>query len=47
MFFENTYNIVNIDDGKVGVDMKIVCGKRMALSEIVEKYNPYLETKES
>ncbi|HZA06200.1 MAG TPA: metallophosphoesterase [Nitrososphaeraceae archaeon] len=43
-FFENTYNIVNINDGKASVDMKIVGGKRMPLSEIVEKYKPYLGT---
>ena len=36
-FFENTYNIINIKDGKASVDM--VGGKRMPLSEIVEKYN--------
>jgi len=35
---------VNIDDGKVSVDMKIVGGKRIPLVEIVEKYKPYLET---
>ena len=46
-FFENTYNIMNIDDVKVSVDMKIVGGKRMPLSEIVEKYKSYLETKET
>jgi hypothetical protein len=34
---------VNIYDGKVIVDMKIVGGKRMPLSNIVEKYKPYLE----
>jgi hypothetical protein len=38
---------VNIDDGRARVDMKIVGGKRMSLSEIVEKYKPYLESKES
>jgi hypothetical protein len=43
-FFENSNNIVNIKDGKVGVDMKIVGDKRMPLVEIVEKYKPYLET---
>ena len=37
-FFENTYNIINIKDGKASVDMKMVGGKRMPLSEIVEKY---------
>jgi hypothetical protein len=38
---------MNIDDVKVSVDMKIVGGKRMPLSEIVEKYKSYLETKET
>ena len=42
--FENTYNIMNIKDGKVSVDMKIVGGKRIHLVEIVGKYKPYLET---
>ena len=46
-FFENTYNIVNINDGKVIVDTKKVGGKRMPLSNIVEKYKPYLESKGS
>jgi hypothetical protein len=36
---------VNIKkDGKASVDIKIVGGKRTSLSEIVEKYRPYLET---
>jgi hypothetical protein len=35
---------MNIKDGKVCVDMKIVGGKRIPLVEIVEKYQPYLET---
>lgn len=43
-FFENTYNIINLKDGIVSVDMKIVGGKRIPLVEIVEKYKPYLET---
>ena len=43
-FFENTYNIINIKDGKASVYMKMVGGKRMPLSEIVEKYKQYLET---
>ena len=42
-FFENSYNILNIKDGKATVDIKIVGGKRMSLIEIVEKYKPYLE----
>src|SRR5919198_793860 len=45
-FFENTYNIIDIKDGKINVDIKIVGGKRMPLVEVVEKYKPYLETKE-
>ena len=43
-FFENAYNIVNIKDRKVSVDIKIVGGKRTSLVEIVQKYRPYLET---
>jgi 3',5'-cyclic-AMP phosphodiesterase len=43
-FFENTYNIINIKDGKASVDIKIVGGKRTPLVEIVEKYRPYLES---
>jgi 3',5'-cyclic AMP phosphodiesterase CpdA len=43
-FFENTYNIVNIKDGKVSVDLKIVGGARTSLLEIAQKYKPYLET---
>jgi hypothetical protein len=32
---------MNIKDGKVCVDMKIVGGKRIPLVEIVEKYKPF------
>jgi 3',5'-cyclic-AMP phosphodiesterase len=42
--FENTYNIMNIMEGKVSVDMKIVGNKMISLVEIVEKYKPCLET---
>jgi len=42
-FFENTYNIVNINDGKASVNIKTVGGKRTSLADIVEKYRPYLE----
>jgi 3',5'-cyclic-AMP phosphodiesterase len=42
-FFENTYNIINIKDGKVSVDL-IVGGARTSLLEIAQKYKPYLET---
>lgn len=36
--FENTYNIIDIKDGKINVDIKIVGGKRMPLSNIVKRY---------
>ena len=37
-FFENSYNIVNIDNGTFRVDLKIVDGKRMPLRDIVKNY---------
>jgi Ni,Fe-hydrogenase III small subunit len=36
--FENTYNIIDIKDGEINVDIKIVGGKRMPLSNIVKGY---------
>lgn len=36
--FENTYNIIDIKDGEISVDIKIVGGKRMPLSNIVKRY---------
>ncbi|MGC2427211.1 MAG: metallophosphoesterase family protein [Nitrososphaeraceae archaeon] len=41
-FFENSYNIIEIKDGKTNVDIKIVGGKRFPLLDLVEKYKPYL-----
>jgi Icc protein len=41
-FFENSYNIVEIKDGKTNVDIKIVGRKRLPLIDLVEKYKPYL-----
>ena len=39
--FEDTYNIIDIgEDGKIDIDIKIVGGKRMPLSEVVDQYNP-------
>src|SRR5215218_11286656 len=38
--FDDTYNIINIQDRKIEIDIKIVGGKRMALSDIVKKYEP-------
>ena len=37
-FFENSYNIVNITDGKIRVDLKVVGGKRTALKDITQDY---------
>jgi 3',5'-cyclic-AMP phosphodiesterase len=36
--FENTYNIITIEKGKIHVDLKIVGGKRMSLKDLVENY---------
>lgn len=41
--FENTYNIINIEKGKIKVDLKIVGGKRMPLEEMVENYKRFGE----
>src|SRR5918993_564699 len=36
--FEDTYNIIDIRDGTIDVDIKTVGGKRMPLSEVVNRY---------
>lgn len=37
--FEDTYNIIDIDkDNRIDIDIKIVGGKRIPLSEVVKKY---------
>ena len=36
--FEDTYNIIDVRDSKIDVDIKIVGGKRMPLSDVVKKY---------
>lgn len=36
--FENSYNIINIKDKKINVDLKIVGGKRIPLEDIVKNY---------
>lgn len=39
--FEDTYNIIDIgEDNKINVDIKIVGGKRIPLSEVVNRYEP-------
>ena len=42
-FFENSYNIVKIDDGKISVDLKIVGGERKPLRDIIRTYTPFDE----
>jgi 3',5'-cyclic AMP phosphodiesterase CpdA len=41
--FENTYNIITIEDKKVKVDLKIVGGKRMPMENIVKNYSQFTE----
>ncbi len=43
-FFECSYNIIDIKNGKSSVDIKIVGGKRFPLSDLVERYKPYFES---
>lgn len=40
-FFENTYNILTISEGKVHVDLKVVGGDRLPISEIVNNYSRF------
>ena len=42
-FFENSYNIVNVENGTFRVDLKIVGGKRMRLQDIVKDYTQSTE----
>lgn len=42
-FFENSYNIIEIKDGDVRTDIKIVGKKRFPLNDLVERYKPFLE----
>jgi len=37
-FFENSYNIITVQDGKIQVDLKIVGGKRTPLQDITNDY---------
>lgn len=41
--FENTYNIVTIEGGKIRVDLKIVGGKSIPLKDLVENYKRFGE----
>jgi len=39
--FENTYNIITINEKKIQVDLKIVGGKRIPLENIVKNYSQF------
>ena len=39
--FDNSYNIITIEDKKIQVDLKIVGGKRMPLDDIVKNYSRF------
>ncbi|MGD2107244.1 MAG: metallophosphoesterase [Nitrosopumilaceae archaeon] len=39
--FDNTYNIITIDDMNVKVDLKIVGGKRVPIDDIVTNYSQF------
>ena len=41
--FENSYNIITIQDKKIKVDLKIVGGKRIPLEDIVKNYTRFGE----
>lgn len=41
--FENTYNIISVEGGRIDVDLKIVGGRRIKMKDIVENYNQFQE----
>ena len=41
--FENTYNIIKIENKKIHVDLKVVGGKRIPLENIVKNYTRFGE----
>ena len=42
-FFENSYNIVKIENGKISIDLKIVGGERRPLESVVKDYTRFEE----
>ena len=42
-FFENSYNIVKIENGKISIDLKIVGGERLPLQSIVKDHTRFEE----
>ena len=43
-FFKNTYNIIDIKERKISIDIKIVGGKRFPISMLTENHLPSLRT---
>jgi hypothetical protein len=41
--FENTYNVIHIENKKIKVDLKIVGGKTLPLESIVKNYTRFGE----
>lgn len=37
-FFENTYNIITVNKGKINVDLKVVGGERIPLYDLVKRH---------
>ncbi len=37
-FFENSYNIIKIEDGNISIDLKVVGGERTSLHDITQNY---------
>ncbi|MFB5600898.1 MAG: metallophosphoesterase family protein [Nitrososphaeraceae archaeon] len=38
--FEDTYNIIDINENNIDIDIKIVGGKKFPMSDLVKKYQP-------
>ena len=42
-FFENSYNIITVENGKIQVDLKVVGGQRTPLEDITKNYARFEE----
>ena len=42
-FFENSYNIIKIEDGNISIDLKVVGGERRPLESVVSDYTRFEE----
>ena len=40
-FFENSYNIITVENKKIQVDLKVVGGKRTPLQDITNNYTRF------